>query len=117
ISVYSNDPVDSVLQLKVSATVVTAGDEAKPVPPVVRTHPHEPKLVLAGDCLKCHAPKGAAETGLKLFGSTCAACHGAGGDGVRIGTEIVGPALKLATMTVKTAAGIRQIISAGTGHP
>src|SRR6185503_7008189 len=29
ISVYSNDPVDSVLQLKVSATVVTAGDEAK----------------------------------------------------------------------------------------
>jgi len=117
ISVYSNDPVDSVIQIKLSANVVNAGEESKPAPAPVRAHPKTTKLVLAGECLKCHGPKSSDETGMKLYVSTCAACHGPAGMGVRLGNEIIGPPLKLTAMTVKTAAGIRQIIAAGTGHP
>ncbi len=117
ISVYSNDPVDAVVQLKISANVVQAGEEAKVEAPPARAHPKETKLVLAGACLKCHGPASESEAGMKLYTSACAACHGPAGAGVRLGNESIGPALKLTSMSVKTAAGLRQIIAAGTGHP
>ena len=117
ISIYSNDTVDPVLQVKLTANVVPAGEEKAVVLPPARAHPKESKLVLAGKCLACHGPKTATESGVKLYVSACAACHGELGDGRKIGTELIGPSLRLAGMTVKTAAGVRQFIAAGTGHP
>ncbi len=117
VSVYSNDPMDPVVTLKVVANVVPAGEEKKKPPPVLRTHPKRKKLVFSGDCLRCHAPRKRSETGMKLYVSTCAACHGIRGAGHKIEKEVIGPVLRIHNMTVRTAAGIRQVIAGGTGHP
>ena len=117
VSVHSNDPNASVVQLQVIAEVVPAGEEKKDPVSVKRVHPRREKLVFGGTCLKCHAPRKRSETGMKLYASSCAACHGSEGGGLKIKKEVIGPSLELARMTVKSMAGIRQVIAAGTGHP
>jgi cytochrome c1 len=119
ITIHSNDPERPALVIKVSAEVVPPGEEKMPQAPAAakRAHPPESKLVLEGKCLKCHGPKSQDQKGARLFASGCAACHGEGGQGVRIDRESIGPPLRLTTMTVKTRAGLTQVISAGTGHP
>ena len=118
VTVHSNDTVQPALQLRISAEVVPAGEEKKATPTPRRAHPAQPRLTFAGACLKCHGPRSASEVGEKLYLSTCACCHGPNGEGVRLGDkELIGPALRLTSMTVKSAAGLQQVIAAGTGHP
>ena len=117
VTVHSNDPVTPALALKVTADVVPAGEEHHEVKVQARAHPREGRLTFAAACLKCHGPRAAGQTGEKLYAAACAACHGGTGAGVKLGDEAVGPALRLSSMSVKSAAGVRQIVAAGTGHP
>lgn len=117
VNVHSNDPNTPNVQLKIIAEVFPAGEEQQAPAPVKRVHPRREKLVFGGTCLKCHAPRKRSETGMELYASSCAACHGSAGAGLTIKTELIGPSLSLANMTVRSMAGIRQVIAAGTGHP
>jgi mono/diheme cytochrome c family protein len=117
VTVFSNDPANESFRIKVSVNVVEAGEEGKPDKTPVRAHEKKGKLVFSSECLACHGPRKARDTGLTLYASACAACHGAAGTGVRIAGERIAPHLSLRTMTVKTVAGIRQVIAAGTGSP
>lgn len=118
VTIHSNDEAQPALALRVSAEVVPVGEEKKPAKAPRRAHPPEPRLTFAGACLKCHGPRTAGESGGKLYLSACAPCHGPSGEGVRLGdAEVIGPPLRLASMTVKSPAGLRQVVAAGTGHP
>src|SRR5687768_4916546 len=118
VTVHSNDEVQPALALRISAEVVPVGEEKKAAPAPRRAHPPRPRLAFVGECLKCHGPRSPSESGEKLYLSTCASCHGPSGEGVTLGgKEVIGPALRLTGMTVKSPAGLRQVIAAGTGHP
>jgi len=85
VTIHSNDDSQPTLAVRVSAEVVSAGEEKRPGPPLRRAHPAEARLSFAGACLKCHGPRSAMESGGKLFLSACAACHGPNGEGVKLG--------------------------------
>ncbi len=117
VTIHSNDPERPTLPIKISAQVAVPGESTKAPAPVKRAHPPEAKLELKAACLKCHGPGSPSQKGAKLFASACSACHGASGQGIAIDREIIGPPLRLVSTTVKTPAGITQVIAAGTGHP
>jgi hypothetical protein len=117
VTIYSNDPVEPSVVLSISADVVEAGEEKKPVKELVWTHRKRDRLTFGGECSECHSPRTASVTGAKLYSAVCAACHGASGEGVSMGKERIGPPLRRDRMSVRTVAGIRQVIEAGTGHP
>jgi len=117
VTVYSNDPANETLRLKLAVQVVEPGEESKPDKAPARAHEKKGKLVFSTECLSCHGPRKPRDTGRTLYAETCSACHGASGEGGVIGSEKIGPALLLKIMTVKTSAGIGQVISAGTGNP
>lgn len=116
VSIYSNDPVRSVLEIAVRARVVPPSGETERRTRK-RTHPRRYKLFFEGSCADCHAPKKKDAIGAELYASVCAPCHGEEGEGRKVEDGDVAPPLDLRLMTVKTEAGIRQVISSGTGHP
>jgi len=116
ITVSSNDPDKKDIILKVSADPRAPSEVAKPPVPVKRTHERRERLVLDGKCAQCHAPKGGL-TGGKLFKAACVKCHGASGEGMTLDGETLGSSLKVAASGIRSEDGIRQSISAGTGHP
>ena len=116
ITIYSNDPLEPQVILGVTADVVEAGEEKTPPKAPVWTHKKREKLVFTGECAECHSTKSATLTGARLYAAVCAVCHGSAGEGVQLGGERIGAPLKRDRMSVRTAAGIRQIVDAGTGH-
>jgi len=117
VTIHSNDPESPALQIKITAEVAAPGEERKAPGPPQRAHPPEAKLEFKSGCLKCHGPASATQRGPKLYASACGACHGAVGGGVSIAREMIGPPLRLVSTTVKTPAGMTQVISSGTGNP
>ena len=117
VTIHSNDPEKPSISLDVIAEVVPAENfSVEPPPPTKRTHEVKEELVFDRACLACHGPGKRHETGRKLYASACAACHGPSGAGWTLDGEIIGPSLQLPRMTVKSRAGVRQSIAAGTGH-
>jgi len=112
VTIWSNDPVEPTVVLNVSA-----GEEKIPPKEPVWTHKKKDRLTFGGECADCHVPRSASVTGPKLYAAACAACHGPSGEGVMIGKEHIGPPLKRDRMSVRTAAGIGQVVEAGTGNP
>ena len=117
ITVSSNDPVKADLILKVSAEPHPPTESDKPAVPAKRTHERRARLELDGKCAQCHAPRKGGSTGKKLYSEACVMCHGALGEGITLDGEPLGPSMLRIGAGVLTDAGIKQTITAGTGHP
>lgn len=117
ITVSSNDPEKKDLALRVSADPQPASMVAQPAPPAKRTHPRKERLEFDGKCGACHLPQKPGLTGKKLYIAACARCHGDTGGGVSLDGEALGPAIRPGGTGIRTAEGIKQAVSAGTGHP
>ena len=117
VTVSSNDPGKPDVQIRVSASPVPAAEIDAPVVPVKRTHEKRGRLSFDGGCARCHVPQKAGLSGKKLYLAACASCHGQVGQGVILGSDIIGPALKAGGTAVRTNEGLNLTITAGTGHP
>ena len=117
ITVSSNDPVKKDFTLKVSADPQVASEVDVKIAPVKRTHERKARLDLDGKCAKCHVPQKPGMSGKKLYIAACAKCHGDSGEGIMLDGETLGAAIKVGGTGVRTEDGIRQTITAGTGHP
>lgn len=117
VTISSNDPQRKSLVVMVSASPQPEALLDKPVIQVKRTHEKRERLDFDGKCAQCHVPKKAGLTGKKLYISACAMCHGDSGGGMAMEGEELGPPLKIGGSRVRTAEGMTQVITEGTGHP